>query len=135
MRPIALALLVTLTASLSSCAHSPPIVAPVESCGGKLVTADNLTRIEKDWANFDAGGEADLVLWAGTDGWQFVACIVDWYIKNGTEAQKAAAARFKAGHVEARVSLWRSSNRGYWAAAPRRAPPGEGGPGLVGGGG
>jgi hypothetical protein len=85
-----------------ACSHVPPVVAPLSECGGKLVTQANIVRIEQDLENLGGGGDADLLAFAESEGWDFVVCMVDWYLANGTAPQKSGAQRFKMGHVEAR---------------------------------
>jgi hypothetical protein len=85
--------------AVSACSHAPPIVAPLTTCGGKIVTAQNAERIATD---LETGNDADLVAFAVSEGWPFVTCLISWYEQNGSAAQKASVARFKAGHVEAR---------------------------------
>ncbi len=93
--------IVALIASVSinvACSHAPPIVEPAITCGANLVSADNIRRVEKDLANMSGGGEADLLAWAMTSGPDFVLCLVDWYIQNGSAPQRTAASQFKTGH-------------------------------------
>lgn len=110
------------------CKHMPPIVEPVITCGGDVVTQDNVRRIERDLRNMDGGGEADLLSWLLQVGPAFIGCLIDWYVENGSADQKAAATRFKVGH---KAELSRPVSSLLFLPS---APPGKG-PGLVGGGG
>lgn len=114
-----------LTATVS-CSHAPPIVEPAITCAGQLVSPDNIKRIEHDLGNLSDGGEADLLAWLVADGPTVVACLIEWYVQNGTLGQKTAASRFKAGH---KAQL--AGPSAFLLTAPPGMDPGQ----VTGGGG
>lgn len=96
MRHLAALLLASALVLSSSCAHTPPIVNDVVTCGGHTVQPADVTEAYTD---LTTQNWPDLVEEGVRLGWDVVACVIDDLTAAHPEL-KPAGAKFKSDHAE-----------------------------------